>query len=293
MNPFELFIDYLKYEKRYSQHTITSYCNDLTQVKLYLHNQYDLENIHDAKAIHLRSWIVFLLENKILPRSINRKISTLKSYFKFAISKEWLLLNPMHKIIAPKTSKRLPEWVDEKDMFFLLDNLQYPDGWEGQRDRLVIELFYATGMRLSELVGLQDYNIDHQKCQIKVLGKGNKERLIPLPKPLLPKIVAYQTAKKQLFAAHHLLLLNNNGQAMATHFVYGKVRHYLSQVTTIKKKSPHILRHTYATHLLNKGADLTALKELLGHTSLAATQVYTHNSIERLKSIYQQAHPRA
>lgn len=293
MQAIESFVNYLKYEKRYSAHTLTSYSNDVNQVSVFLLNIYDISTIHDAKSVHLRSWIVSLLEKKISPRSISRKISTLKSYFKFAISQDWVIQNPMYKLSAPKTSSRLPEFVDEKDMLFLLENFVFPDGIEGQRDKLILEMFYATGMRLSELISLLDVNVNLDNAQIKVFGKGNKERIIPLPISIQSKIQAYQAYKKQDFPNVTTLFIDSQGLPLASHKIYTLVKNYLGQVTTLKKKSPHILRHTFATHLLNHGADINAIKELLGHSSLASTQVYTHNSFERLKKIYEQAHPRA
>lgn len=294
MHELESFFDYLKFEKRYSSHTLLAYRKDLEQLDTYLFNQYDLQPVHLAQAIHIRSWIVYLIEKKISPRSINRKISSVKSYFKFAMRKKWILKNPMYKIISPKTSRRLPEYIEEKDMQYLLEQLAFPPDFAGKRDKIIIELFYATGMRLSELLHLQNHEIDLHTAQIKVLGKGNKERILPIDPKLISNIKEYQTLRATSFPeAPQDFILTDDGQEPYPKWIYNKVKYYLTQITTLTKKSPHILRHTFATHLLNKGADINAIKELLGHSSLAATQVYTHNSIEKLKDIHKQAHPRA
>jgi len=285
------FLEYLQYEKRSSKHTLLAYTNDLDQFIEYLHAVYQIIIITEINHIIIRSWIVSLMEQKITPRSVNRKITTLKTFYKFLLRQKAITENPMLKIQSPKTSKRLPVFVEKDKMDILLDNIGFEDDFEGHRDKLIIELFYATGMRLSELINLKDDDINMSKCQLKVLGKRNKERIIPFNdqlKELLKKYIKIKPA-----ASESYLFVNRKGKKLYEKFVYRIVNHYLSGVTTIDKKSPHVLRHTFATHMLNNGADLNAIKELLGHTNLSATQVYTHNTVEKLRNIHKQAHPKA
>jgi integrase/recombinase XerC len=285
------FIQYLQYEKRFSPHTILAYSTDLTQFYNYLNSNYQVNNLHDINHSLIRSWIVSLMEQKVSPRSVNRKITTLKTFYKFLLRQKTVSDNPMLKIQSPKTSKRLPVFVEKEKMDVLLDNIEFGDDEEGIRNKLIIEMFYSTGMRLTELINLKSTNIDLNSNQLKVLGKRNKERIIPFSNELRNKIQQYLEIRKR--KASETLFISAKGKKMYEKFVYRIVNKYLSNVTTIDKKSPHVLRHTFATHMLNNGADLNAIKELLGHANLAATQVYTHNTVEKLKNVHKQAHPKA
>lgn len=289
------FLDYIKFEKRFSRHTIVSYETDLVAFFDYLQRTYDGVPLEQLTHIYVRSWLAFLKDNDMTAKSINRKISTLRSFFKYQLKVGLIQQTPMTKINAPKNEKRLPKFVAKKDVETLFNHVAFSDDWKGKTDRLIFLIFYNTGMRLSELIGLKDGNIDFYNYSIKVLGKGNKERIIPMSSELAGEIKNYLNAKKELTTKYEpeVLLLNEKGKKLAPRSVYSIVKHYLNLVTTVEKKSPHILRHSFATHLTNNGADLNAVKELLGHSSLAATQVYTHNTIEELKNIYKQAHPKA
>lgn len=289
------FLDYIKFEKRFSRHTIVSYETDLVAFFDYLQRTYDGVPLEQLTHIYVRSWLAFLKDNDMTAKSINRKISTLRSFFKYQLKVGLIQQTPMTKINAPKNEKRLPKFVAKKDVETLFNHVAFSDDWKGKTDRLIFLIFYNTGMRLSELIGLKDGNIDFYNYSIKVLGKGNKERIIPMSSELAGEIKNYLNAKKELTTKYEpeVLLLNEKGKKLAPRSVYSIVKHYLNLVTTVEKKSPHILRHSFATHLTNNGADLNAVKELLGHSSLAATQVYTHNTIEKLKNIYKQAHPKA
>jgi len=290
------FLDYIAYEKRYSQHTIDAYRSDLDQFFIFLSNQYNFSDINKVDHQVIRSWVVSLMENGITPRTVNRKITTLKSYFKFLIKEGLIQENPMSRVIAPKTSQRLPVFLEQDSMNVLFEEVDFGDGYPAARDRLIMELFYATGMRLSELINLKVTDLDLFKNTLKVTGKRNKQRIIPFTSNLVSMLHQYLDIKRVAFPGKEQephLFLTNNGEELYPKMVYRMVHHYLNQVTTISKRSPHIIRHTFATHMLNNGADLNAIKEILGHANLAATQVYTHNTIEKLKSIYKQAHPRA
>jgi integrase/recombinase XerC len=239
----------------------------------------------------VRSWLVFLMEGGVSSRSINRKLTTLKTFYRYLIRTGKAEMNPMAKVISPRTSKRLPAFVEKEKMEAVFRDIGFGEGFSGVRNRVILELFYATGMRLSELVNLKEQDIDMDGCTIKVLGKRNKERLIPFGEHTRKVLKSYLEEKKKFDT--DFLFVTDKGTKIYPKLVYRVVREVLSQVTTLDKKSPHILRHTFATHLLNNGADLNAVKELLGHSSLAATQVYTHNTIDKLKKIYEQAHPKA
>jgi integrase/recombinase XerC len=236
-----------------------------------------------------------MMEQKVSARSINRKISTLKSFYKFLMRKGEIKKSPLGKVQSPKTSKRLPVFVELPGIEKLLKEVEFPEGYEGLRDKMIIELFYGTGMRRNELINLKESDVDSYNAQIKVLGKGNKERLIPIHPDLRASIKNFVAEKKRLLEnqGEHYLIVSDKGKKLEPTTVYAVVKKYLNLVTTVDKKSPHVLRHTFATHLMNNGADINAVKELLGHTSLAATQVYTHNTIDKLKEIYRQAHPKA
>ncbi len=289
------FLDYLKYQKRYSQHTIVSYQTDLTAFFEYITFTFSPEGLPDIKAPIIRSWLASLKEQGLESKSINRKISALKSFFKYQLRRQAIDTSPMATVISPKVNKRLPQFVDKKDVETLFIHVEFPDDWKGRTDKTILELFYNTGIRQAELVNLKESQVDVFKNIIKVLGKGNKERIIPISQSLVEKLKAYMAEKRQLLEGPDtlFLLVSNKGIKLYPKYVYTVVNNYLKQVTTIDKKSPHVLRHTFATHLMNNGADLNAVKELLGHSSLAATQIYTHNTIEKLKDIHKKAHPKA
>lgn len=289
------FLDYLKFEKRYSQHTIISYQNDLEQFFTYLDNEYDSPPVSAIVPTFIRSWLAEMRGDKISPKTLNRKISTLKSFFRFLMKLGQLEQSPMTTIVAPKVAKRLPSFVAEKDMKTLQKDVEFPDTWRGKTDKLLLNVFYATGMRLSELINLQERHIDFSNGQLKVLGKGNKERILPVSNDLCQQIKSYMEDKKMLTTNNgdSTLFTNEKGKILYPKYVYNVVKTQLNKVTTINKKSPHVLRHTFATHLTNNGAELNAVKELLGHSSLAATQIYTHNTIDKLKDIHKKAHPKS
>lgn len=289
------FLTYLSFEKRYSKHTTVSYKNDLSNLSNYLLTTYELATPEQANYPMLRSWIVTLVDQEMQPKSINRKIACLRSYYHFLQKKEFITKDPTLKIRALKVKKSLPVFVAEENIIELLDTFEFEDSFDGTRNKLVLELLYGTGIRLSELIGLKNTDINIFQKTIKVLGKGNKERIIPIHDTFITLAKVY-TAKKnnESFNSNsEFFVVTNNGEQVYPMFIYRLVRLYLDQVTTVDKRSPHVLRHTFATHLLNKGADLNAIKDLLGHTSLAATQVYTHNSIDKLKAIFDQAHPKS
>ncbi|MER2999539.1 tyrosine-type recombinase/integrase [Pontibacter populi] len=291
----ELFFKYLEYEKRYSPHTLTSYHTDLGQFSGYLLQTYEITDPAEADHTIIRSWILSLVQQNIQPRSINRKIACLRSYYKFLLGQERIKANPMLRIKAPKVSKKLPGFVPEESFNNLLDGFEFEDNFEGQRDRLILEFLYGTGMRLAELINISEQDIDKYQKTVRVLGKGNKERIIPINESLWASIEAYLAHKISEFGDNNSekLLVTNKARPLYPKFIYRVVKKYISLITTSEHNSPHTLRHSFATHLLNKGADLNAIKDLLGHASLAATQVYTHNSIEKLKSIFEKAHPKA
>jgi len=284
------FITYLSSEKRFSEHTIKSYTTDLKQFTSFLSSEFQItDEINEISFQIIRTWIASLLEKGITPRSVNRKISTLKTYFKFLIREGELIENPMTKVVAPKSKKRLPVFIEEDQIASLLNEVQFEKGFVGQRNKLIIELFYVTGIRLSELINIKISDVDFNNQSIKVLGKRNKERIIPLSSNVvndLNNFIENNLQNKYLFT-------NLDGKKLYTKLVYRLVNKYIGKISSVNKKSPHILRHTFATHMLNNGADINAIKELLGHANLSATQVYTHNTIEKLKTVYKQAHPRA
>lgn len=288
------FLNYLKFEKRYSQHTVIAYENDLTSFLDYIQITYGDISLGQLTHSFIRSWLASLKDDELKAKSINRKISCLKSFFKYQLRTGVIKQTPMSKVISPKNEKRLPYFVADKDIENLFERIEFPDTWKGKTDRLLLMIFYNTGMRLSELVNLRDVNINYSGSSLKILGKGNKERIIPVSKELLLEIKNYQKERgSNSIEPNGYLLQNEKSKSLTQRVVYLIVKKYLSQVTTIEKKSPHVLRHTFATHLTNNGADLNAVKELLGHSSLASTQIYTHNTIEKLKNIYKKAHPKA
>lgn len=289
------FIDYLKFEKRYSVHTIKGYGDDLIAFFDYLVMEFGGMALKEVTPAVVRSWLASLKDAGLSSRSVNRKISTLRSFYKFQLRTGGVDHSPMGAVLSPKSNKRLPVFVEQGDMAVLFDEIRFPDDWEGWTDRLILAILYHTGMRLSELVGLKERQVDEGNNAIKVLGKGNKERVIPVSPVLIKGIAEYAAKKRAEFAEPDTtyLLVGRKGKKLYPKYVYRVVSIYLAQVTTIDQKSPHVLRHTFATHLMNAGAELNAVKELLGHASLAATQVYTHNTIEKLKDIYKKAHPKA
>jgi integrase/recombinase XerC len=290
----ELFIKHLQYEKRYSPHTCLSYRTDLDQFADYLAFQYELKDLQEVKSMHIRSWLVSLLQEKKSASSIHRKASSLKSYYKFMRQQGHMSLNPMTSITLPKKGERLPVFVEEQRMDQLFERICFPEGYEGLRDYLMIDLLYTTGMRRSELMNLTWSDIDRSNHNVRIFGKGNKMRIVPLLPHIEKTLDEYKEMVIDLFPELTLkeVILTDRGEPLYPKFVYNKVKQYLSTVTTAKKRSPHVLRHSFATHLSNNGAELNAIKDLLGHSSLASTQVYTHTSIENLKKVYEMAHPK-
>lgn len=285
------FLQYLEYQKRYSKHTVIAYQTDLQQFFVYAQAQFDIAEVADITSNILRSWLASLKDDETTAKTINRKISSIKSFFKFLQKQNLVSKNPTALIVAPKIPKRLANFVREEDMHTLLHHVEFTDDFEGKTKKLIITLFYQTGMRLSELINVQETNLNEASQQIKVVGKGNKERIIPLELNLIKELQTYIASKPNNAAEN--IFVTPKGKPLNPRTIYGFVKEHLSLVTTIQKKSPHVLRHSFATHLMNNGAEINAVKELLGHSSLAATQVYTHNTIEKLKAAYKQAHPKA
>ncbi|WP_462251095.1 tyrosine-type recombinase/integrase [Ferruginibacter sp.] len=289
------FVEYLKFQKRYSQHTIISYQTDLVAFFDFIELTFGNTALPDIKATFIRTWLAKLKEGGMEAKSINRKISTLKSFFKYQLKEESITVSPMGTVVSLKLNKRLPQFVEKEDINTLFSHVEFPDDWQGKTDRILLQLLYNTGIRQAELVSLKENQVDAYKNSIKVLGKGNKERIIPVSNELMSFLKDYVAEKRKVFEKYDadILLINEKGKKLYPKYVYNAVKKYLTKITTISKKSPHVLRHTFATHLMNNGADLNAVKELLGHSSLAATQIYTHNSIEKLKDIHKKAHPKA
>ena len=289
------FLEYLRTEKRYSPHTLTNYEIDLRQFFQFTEQGFEISSPQEITHQVARSWVVDLMNDDISPKSIQRKLSTLRSYFKFLLRQGELETNPMLKVQAPKTSKRLPNFVEEGKMQELFDGDHFTDDHSGQRDKLIVTIFYETGIRLSELIGIGEDDFDQGANQLKVLGKRNKERIVPVSVQTGQQIQAYCVLKKTVFETleTNRLLVTDKGKNLYPEIVRRKVNEYLGLITTAKKKSPHVLRHTFATHMLNNGASLNSVKELLGHACLSATQIYTHNTIEKLKSIHELTHPKA
>ena len=286
----EQFIHYLRVEKRYSGNTLLAYAKDIEQFSSFLINQFDF-SFAEAKHLHIRTYIVELMNSKITNRSVCRKLSALKSLYKFLLKKGVVDSSPLANIQLPKVEKRLPSFVKEKEILVLNDRNFYSKDFFGLRDYILVRLFYQTGMRLSELTGLKDSDVS--KDAIKVLGKRNKERIIPISMNFSLILQEYMSVKNKEFQiSSESFIVSDNGDKVYEKFVYRKVNYYIGKVSSLEKKSPHVLRHTFATHMLNNGADLNAIKEILGHENLSATQVYTHNSFEKLKNIHKQAHPR-
>jgi integrase/recombinase XerC len=288
------FLQYLQYEKNYSSHTVLSYKNDIAQFSLFLEKDFSELDVSQASPEQLREWVVFLIGTGLTPRSVNRKLSALKSFFKYLIQKGTLKRNPTKNIILPKTKKPLPVFFKEKEVHTVLTDVIIGQSFENYRDRLIIDLFYETGVRVSELSNIKDADIDKYTGTLRVIGKRNKERMIPVGKNFLHAVDQYVTIRdKEIQTKSSYLFVRKDGQKMYTRLIYNVVHKYMSQASSLSKTSPHVLRHTFASTLLNNGADLNAVKELLGHSNLAATEVYTHTSFEQLQKIYKQAHPRA
>jgi len=293
MEAISNFVDYLRFEKRFSEHTVLAYQNDLKQFTAFLSAEGESLVLNEIIAVQIRSWLVKLLEEGIEPRSVNRKITALKTFFKYALKNKWINTNPMLKVVSPKVAKKLPVYVAAERLDFLLDRAEFPNDFDGRRDHLIIELLYGTGMRRAELLGLTVDDVDFRNKQLKVTGKRNKQRIIPLFDHLLEQIKEFLTAREEINYQHSdWLFLDSKGRALYPDKIYRIVRRYLSLISTQSKRSPHVLRHSFATEMLNKGADLNSIKEILGHANLSATQVYTHNSIEKLREVYKKAHPR-
>ena len=293
---FGSFYTYLIAEKRCSPHTLESYKNDLAQFEVFCTRDFEISQPQEVSQSVVRSWIASLMDDDYAISSIHRKISSVKAYFRFLQKEGLIKSNPAHNLPKPKRPIRLPQFMDERGAKALYDSFLYSgdnNTFEGIRDKILLTLLYETGIRRAELVGLKDQDIDFQIGQIKVTGKRNKMRYVPVGKAMLSELQDYINQRKLRFGSPaNTLLVNDQGKKISYSFVYSKVNFYLSQTSTLTKRSPHVLRHTFATHMLNNGADLNVIKEILGHTSLAATQVYTHNNIEKLKRIHQQMHPR-
>jgi integrase/recombinase XerC len=288
------FLKYLEYERRYSKHTIISYQNDLLQFQTFLKKNFELQDLKEANHGILRAWLVELSEQEVKPTSINRKMASLRSFFKYLLKHDYIAKDPTWRLKTLKTPRTIPHFVDQGEMNTLLDNRLIEDTIDYLREALIIEMLYGTGIRLSELINLKVKDVNVHQQTIKVLGKRNKERIIPFSQHLHKVIQEYIKVKKRELAEpdHDYLLVTNTGKKLYPMFVQRLTKKYFDNAN-VDKKSPHVLRHTFATHMLNNGAELNAVKELLGHTSLAATQVYTHNSMEKLKKVFDQAHPKA
>jgi integrase/recombinase XerC len=293
-NQLLLFLDQLKYERRLSPHTQLAYKKDLSDWSTYIAGEMGVDQLPEVNASQIRSWLASLRASGISSRSIVRKISALKSFYKFLLRKGVVEKNPLVQISSPKVSKSLPVFIREEEAAQMGQTLAIAsEDWKGFNARLLVTFFYYTGMRLSELINLKEEQLELSRSQLKVLGKGNKERIIPLHADLITLIKEYiQKKQDQLTSTEPYLLLTESGKKLYPRYAWQLVNQVLGAATTVQKKSPHVLRHSFATHLLNNGADLNAVKELLGHSSLAATQVYTHNTIEKLKEVHRKAHPR-
>ncbi len=288
------YLDYVKFQKRYSQHTVISYQTDLTAFYDYLDDQFDISALTDINTVMIRSWLASLKETGNVSRTINRKISTLRSYFRYQLKLEKISSNPTVFLKALKVNRRLPSFLGHSEVDTLFRYVDFPDNWEGKTERLLLTILYNTGLRLSELINLKISDVDRGNSTLRVLGKGQKERIVPISSKLIRDIMLYEEEKTKLsISKPAVLLCNIKGTKLYPKLVYRAVKKYLGMVTTTEKKSPHVLRHTFATHLTNNGAGINAVKDLLGHASLASTQVYTHNSIEKLKDIHRLAHPKS
>lgn len=290
------FINYLEFEKKSSPHTVSAYRRDLEQFVDFVQTSFELQEIEDAQHPEIRAWIIDLVDMGQSSLTVNRKLATLRSFYKFLLRSAIIERDPTYKLKSLKNPKKLPEFIQELAIASVLEESNFTDDFAGQRDRMVIEFLYLTGVRLSELIGLRWSDINFEEDQVKVLGKRKKERIIPITRGLKQNIVLYKKVFEERFLNENqspYFIVSNQGKQSYPMMIYRIVRQYLDAFAQTSKRSPHILRHTFATHLLNKGADLNAVKDLLGHANLAATQVYTHNSLEKLKAVFEQAHPKA
>ena len=294
-NLLQQFLDYLSFQKRYSPNTILSYQTDILSFFDYLLLEYETIDVKEVSTQMIRSWLAQLKENKSTSKTINRKISSLKSFFKYLLRNGEIQSSPVAIIQSLKVSRKLPAFIEEKDISKIFEPGVFPDTWDGKLNRLIFSILYNTGIRLNELIHLKEADVDKYSSSIKVLGKGNKERLVPVSNLLLYEIDIYTTNKRLNFPGieSEFLLVTHKGKMLYPKYVFNMVKQHLGNVSTMERKSPHILRHSFATHLTNHGAQINAIKELLGHSSLAATQIYTHNSIEKLKEVHKQAHPKS
>lgn len=288
------FLDYLRYERNYSEKTVLAYGEDISQLREFAQEEIGDFNPAEVTPELIREWIVSLMDKGYASTSVNRKLSSLRSFYKFLLKKKVVLVDPLRKITGPKNKKPLPSFLKENEMNRLLDDTDFGEGFEGCRDHLIIEMFYATGIRLSELIGLDDKDVDFSASLLKVTGKRNKQRLIPFGDELKEGMLEYVNVRnEQVLESGGAFFVRKNGERLYKNLVYNLVKRNLSKVVTLKKRSPHVLRHTFATTMLNHDAELGAIKELLGHESLATTEVYTHTTFEELKKVYNLAHPRA
>jgi integrase/recombinase XerC len=286
----------MEFEKRSSPHTVLAYRHDLEQLQDFVKLSFEIQDLSECTHAELRAWVIDLVEQGLSTTTVNRKIATLRSYFKFLLRSRLIKQDPTYKLKSLKSPKKLPEFVQEATIESVLEQEVYESNFEGQRDRMVMEFLYLTGVRLSELIGLKWADINLIEDQVKVLGKRKKERIIPITKTLKQNILLYQKVFEERFpkiGMNDYFIVSNKGEQSYSMMIYRIVRHYLDLFAQNSRRSPHLLRHTFATHLLNKGADLNAVKDLLGHANLAATQVYTHNTMEKLKAVFEQAHPKA
>lgn len=290
----ESFLQYLRYEKIFSSHTVSSYRNDLNQYQEFIIRERSVFDPRETDSAQVRRWIIFLMGEGYSPLSVNRKLSAVKSFYRYLFRLKQIERDPVRKVNGPKANKALPSFVKEKDMEMILNEPDFNEDFESVRDRTIIEFFYTTGMRCAELVGLDDSDVDLESCLLKVTGKRNKQRLIPFSGKLKEMANVYLVVRQEIdHTQETAFFVRKDGLRLTNRLVYGIVNRRLSEVSGLSKKSPHVLRHTFATSMLNNGADLNAVKELLGHASLSSTEVYTHTTFEELKKVYHQAHPRA
>jgi integrase/recombinase XerC len=291
----ESFFAYLAFERRFAQNTLTAYRSDIGQFVTYLQQEQCLTSVTEVRHLHIRSWIVVQLQAGQSPRSVNRRLSCLKTYFKFLKKRGTVTSDPLRKVVAPKSGQRLPVVVQEQHLQTLFTQVDFGEGYRGQLNRLVLEVLYGTGLRRGELAALRVRDVDLARTVLRVQGKGGKERLVPFGRYLGELFEGFLAARRDAFPLtdETALFLTKDGRPLQPHSIYTIVKKYLSLVTSVEQRSPHVLRHSFATHLSNRGADLNAIKELLGHSNLAATQIYMHNTIERLRAVYDQAHPKA
>ncbi len=293
MNCQESFISYLKYEKRYSSHTTTAYNKDLDQFVLFCTEMVGEFNIREIDSGVLRKWVLSLMNEGYQPQSIKRKVSSVKAFFRFLMKNEIIETNPFIDVPLPKVRKKLPYFLNESSLHHLLDDGFFPNDFEGVRDKLIITLLYGTGIRRAELLQLKDNSFDRKNKLVRVMGKRRKERIVPYPESVNLVLEQYiEIRNREIGTSRDALLVTEKGEPVYDKLIYRTVQKYLEQVTSLEKKSPHVIRHSYATHLLNRGADLNAVKELLGHANLSATQIYTHMTFEKIQKVYKQAHPR-